>query len=805
MIKKILGLLFILIVVEAHSQTTFNGKIVDSNGEAIAFANVVAMRQSDSTLVKGAITDIDGLFSIDIQQPDKSFLSISYVGYKTKVISDLSTTNLGDIPLEDQTQELQEVAVVAQKPFIQKEQDKLVLNIENSIVNTGNSTMEILEKAPGVIVDQDDVISLSGRTGVRIYIDGKDTRLQGEQLANLLRSLPSSNIEKVEIITNPSVRYEAQGNAGIINIVTKKGKLYGTNGSLTLSPGYGRYFRWNSSIDFNHRTEKFNLYGQYSYTDRNQYQEIVIDRTFLDGEQPMGYYDLQNDFELPLKTHTGRLGVDFTASEKTTLGVLFTGLNNGNKNISTSNILGYNTDRVLISEENTDTNINSEWNQLTANFNARHTFTEKSILNFNFDHARYSNWSNQRFTSNFEFFDSNTTAQDILLGDIDGYLNLTGLTLDYELTLKNGDRFEAGWKNTWVTSDNDLVYVNENNGVTTPNTNLSNHFIYDEDIYAAYVSYNLNRKKWNAQFGLRAENTSVTGNQVTTNTINEQDYLNLFPTASYNYTLNENHTLGISAGRRIDRPGYAQLNPFRTFVNTNTYREGNPYLQPQFTWVSEINYTFKQRYYFAFNVGYTEDVLTMAIVRDGDEEVVIVRPINIANLKSYSFVASLPIKFSNWWQSNWNLNASLNDFDGEINGFNFDRNNPVVSLNTNHSFGLGKGYRLQAGAFYLFPHYATITKAQTISSFSLGLQKNLFNDSMTLRFNVNDIFWNQYPTGRTRFGNLDDTFTSYRDTRYATLSVSWRFGKQSVQPVRRRQSEIQEEMNRARQENNNQG
>ncbi|KAB7531532.1 TonB-dependent receptor [Flagellimonas olearia] len=801
MVKKIGVLLFLAVVGQAFAQTSFKGKIVDSNNAAIAFANVVAMNKSDSTLLKGAITDMDGLFNIDIRQPQNSYLSISYVGFQTKTVTDLSNTNLGNITLEDQTQALEEVAVVGQKPFIQKEQDKLVLNIENSIVNTGNSTMELLEKAPGVIIDQDDVISLSGRTGVRIYMDGKDTRLQGEQLANLLRSLPSSNIEKIEIITNPSVRYEAQGNAGIINIVTKKGKLYGTNGSLTLSPGYGRYFRWNSAMDFNHRTEKLNLYGQYSYTDRNQYQEIVIDRIFLDGDQPQGYYDLQNDFELPLKTHTGRLGLDYTVSEKTTLGVLFTGLNNNTKNISTSNVLGYNTDWNLISEENTATDIASEWNQFTANLNARHNFGNKSVLNFNFDHARYSNWSDQKFVSNFDFFESNTTAQDVLLGDVDGFLNLTGITVDYELPFKNGDRFEAGWKNTWVKSDNDLAYVNENNGVTTPNTNLSNHFIYDEDIYAGYVSYNINREKWNAQVGLRAENTSVIGNQVTTNTVNTMDYLNLFPTASYNYTFNEKHTLGVSAGRRIDRPGYGQLNPFRTFVNTNTYREGNPYLQPQFTWVSEVNYTFKQRYYFAFNVGITEDHLTMAIIRDGDQEVVIVRPINIDRLKSYSFVASLPIQFSNWWQSNWNLNASINDFDGEINGFNFDRSNPVVSLNTNHSFGLGNGYRLQAGAFYLFPHYGSITRAETISSYSVGLQKNLFKDAMTLRFNINDIFWNQYPTGRTAFGNLDDSFTSYRDTRYATLSISWRFGKQSVQPVRRRQSEIQQEMDRARQQN----
>lgn len=795
--------LLVVVTYNAHAQNKVTGKVIDADNVPIAFANIVAKLKVDSTLVKGAISNDRGLFEIEVNDFDASYITVSFLGYKTKTVASINSYDLGNIILEEAAEQLNEVAVVSQKPFIQREQDKLVINVENSIVGAGSTTLEVLERSPGVIIDQDDNISLSGRSGVRVYIDNKDTRLQGEQLANLLRSLPSSNIEKIEIITNPSVKYEAQGNAGIINIVTKKGKLYGTNGSLTLSPGQGRYFRWNNSIDFNHRTEKFNLFGQYSFSDMNRYQEIVIDRVFQQGDVPTAFYDLQNDFELPITNHNGRLGMDYNLSERTTMGVLFSGLRSLQENRSTSHVLGFDVARNPTSEELTSTNIKSNWNQFTANFNLGQRFKNESSIDLNLDLARYTNGSDQKFVSDFDFFDSNTTAQAILLGDVDGFLNLSGITLDYRLPLKNGNVFEAGWKNTWVTSDNDLKYVNDTNGAIIPNTNLSNHFIYDEDIYAAYASFSINNEKWNAQLGLRAENTFIQGNQVTTNTIFENDYLNLFPTASYNYTFNEKHALGVSFGRRIDRPSYNQLNPFRTFVNTNTFREGNPFLQPQFTWITELSYTFKQRYYIALNAGYTNDNLNMAIIRNGDEEVVVVKPINIDKLKSYSLVASFPIKFWNWWQSNWNINASLRDFDGEINGFSFDRNNPIVSMNTNHNFNLGKGYRLQVNGFYLFPHYGTITRAETISAVSLGFQKNILKDKVTLRFNFNDIFWNQYPTGRTQFGNLDDTFTSYRDTRFATLSFTWRFGKQTIQPQRRRQSEIQNELNRARQTENN--
>lgn len=802
-LEKIVMTLLVVVTYNAHAQNKVTGKVIDADNVPIAFANIVAKLKVDSTLVKGAISNDRGLFEIEVNDFDASYITVSFLGYKTKTVASINSYDLGNIILEEAAEQLNEVAVVSQKPFIQREQDKLVINVENSIVGAGSTTLEVLERSPGVIIDQDDNISLSGRSGVRVYIDNKDTRLQGEQLANLLRSLPSSNIEKIEIITNPSVKYEAQGNAGIINIVTKKGKLYGTNGSLTLSPGQGRYFRWNNSIDFNHRTEKFNLFGQYSFSDMNRYQEIVIDRVFQQGDVPTAFYDLQNDFELPITNHNGRLGMDYNLSERTTMGVLFSGLRSLQENRSTSHVLGFDVARNPTSEELTSTNIKSNWNQFTANFNLGQRFKNESSIDLNLDLARYTNGSDQKFVSDFDFFDSNTTAQAILLGDVDGFLNLSGITLDYRLPLKNGNVFEAGWKNTWVTSDNDLKYVNDTNGAIIPNTNLSNHFIYDEDIYAAYASFSINNEKWNAQLGLRAENTFIQGNQVTTNTIFENDYLNLFPTASYNYTFNEKHALGVSFGRRIDRPSYNQLNPFRTFVNTNTFREGNPFLQPQFTWITELSYTFKQRYYIALNAGYTNDNLNMAIIRNGDEEVVVVKPINIDKLKSYSLVASFPIKFWNWWQSNWNINASLRDFDGEINGFSFDRNNPIVSMNTNHNFNLGKGYRLQVNGFYLFPHYGTITRAETISAVSLGFQKNILKDKVTLRFNFNDIFWNQYPTGRTQFGNLDDTFTSYRDTRFATLSFTWRFGKQTIQPQRRRQSEIQNELNRARQTENN--
>lgn len=802
MIKKVTLILLLFSIQTIISQTEFNGKVIDKINNPIPYANVIVKKKLDSTIIKGTITDFDGNFKFKVTSPKDTYLTISIIGYKTKIIKNLTLKEIGLIKLLDQSQQLDEVTVTGQKPFIQKQQDKLIVNVANSSINSGNSLIEVLEKSPGILIDQDDNISLNGRNAVRIYVDNKDTRLQGEQLANFLRSIPSSNIEKIEIISNPSVKYEAQGNAGIINIVTKKGKFYGTNGSLTIAPGIGKKFRFNSSANFNHRTDKINMYGQYSYNELNRYSQLIMARTFLNNSIPTAFYQLDNKFNRLSNSHSGRLGIDYNVNSLTTIGILISGLNNKNNSKATNNILGYNTKGDFISEENTNSKANSKWNRINTNFNITHKFKNKSNLNFNFDFAKYDNSSLEELASTIENHNTNSNSQNILLGDINGILNLSGLTLDYELPLVNGNKIEIGWKNTWVETDNNLMYHNKVNGINLPNLNLSNHFIYKENIYAGYVSYSMNNKKWNAQLGVRIEKTDVEGNQLTSNNNFKNNYTNFFPTASYNYTINKNHSLGITAGRRIDRPGYNQLNPFRVFINTNTYREGNPFLKPQFTWSSELSYTLKKRYYFSFNYGYTNDNLNMAIIREGNDEVVILKPLNISNLKSYSFSASVPIKIIDSWRSNWNFNANLNDFDGEINGFNFNRTNPIISINTNHRIQLGNGYRIQLNGFYLFPHYASNTRLKGISSISLGAQKNILKGKGTIRFNINDIFWNQYPSGRTNFGNLDEDFTSYRDSRFATLSFSWRFGKQSLKVNPRRVSEIQNELNRARQSNN---
>lgn len=791
--------IFVFLGLFLDAQVKLKGLLQNEEGIPLAFANIV-VNDPDSNFVNGFIAEEDGSFDLSLKT-GKYLVVFSYIGLQDQSFDIDQSYEFGKIILEKSATELQDVTVTASRPAVQRMQDRLIVNVENSVLSSGNNTLEVLQRSPGIIVDQDGNISMGGRTGVRVYIDGKDTRLGGDQLASILEGMPASSIEKIEIITNPSAKYEAQGNAGIIDIITKKGKLFGYNGSLSLSPGMGRHLRWENNLNFNYRREKLNLYGQYSFAKRNQYMEILIERAFLKDGIPQSDIDMATLFRLPIETHSPRIGLDYFVSDQTTIGVLLTSFANltgqdADNVIATRNNMGQ-----LIGGQETAMNTSTNWYQYTGNLNIKHNFSGNSNLDIDFDYARYDNNSDQFFDSEFTDQTGSILLQNALIGRVDGYLDLKGLTIDFSQKIGDGNAFEAGWKNTIVGTDNDLVYLDEEEGVRTLNTNLSNRFIYDEKIYAAYANFRFTSGKLNGNLGIRAEQTNIKGQQVTTDENFDNDYLNLFPSFSVNYEINKDYTVGLSGSRRLDRPGYNDLNPFRFFVNNYTYRVGNPTLTPQFTWGAEANLTLKQRYYFAFSYGLIRDNLTRAILQDGDREEVIVTPLNIDDLKSFGFTASFPINFSGKWTSQWNINASINDFKGVVGGFNFERVNRILVINTNHNFELGRGFRLQVGGFYLPAHYASISRINDISNVTLGLQKSILNNKGSLRFNVNDVFYQGYPTGRTTYGNLDDIFISKRDSRYATLTFNFRFGKQTVKSQRRRQSGIQDEMDRARQEN----
>ena len=789
--------LLTLFLIPVHSQSSINGRVVDKDNVGIEFVNIALYSQTDSTILEAVVSDSLGKFGLLTSPEPGLLLRFTFIGFEEKEI-ELSKQDraVGDIVMLESAVTMESVEVTAKRPLIHRDSDKLILNVEDNVLAQGNDVMELLSKAPGVVIDFDDNITLGGKNGVRIQIDGRDTRLSGNELAGLLRSMTASNIEKVEIITNPSARYEASGNAGIINVVTKKSRLYGTNGNLEVSPGYGRYFRWQNSLMLNHRNAKTNLYANYSYSNRDQYMEIIQDRTYINNGVADSRLEIQNDFRMPIRSHNLRVGLDYDFSEDVQLTLLWTGNRRSDGSDTENEILNFNKELNFSGSQETNSTVRSDWTQDMLSVYLKANVGSKTKIDLSIDAARYSNASEESYVSDFLDQESNVLFTDLLSGEVDGQLELGGIALDVKSMISDKLKLETGLKSTIVRTDNELFYTNTIDGRTEINTDLSNRFIYDENINAAYVSLLFSGEKWNSNIGLRLEDSNIEGNQITTDSMFTIDYINLFPSASINFNINENNSIGISLSRRIDRPGYNQLNPFRFFVNTNTFRSGNPFLQPQFTWSTELNYTFKQRYYMAFNVSYTLDNLNHGIIRDGDKELVLITPLNIDKQTSYSLMLSIPVQFTSRWSSHWNIQANLLDFDGLVNQNAFNRSTLVSMFNTNHNIELGKGYRFQFGGFIMPPHYISITKVKTIASVNAGFQKSILNGKGRLRLNVNDIFYTYYPRGRTEFGGIDDAWISYRDNQVVSMSFSFDFGKVTVRPPKRNRSAVQTELNR---------
>lgn len=800
-LRYILTIILVLNCLVLYCQIEIKGFLIDQESTPLPFANIAIFTESDSALYKVHLTEENGSFRFEVPT-DYYFIKFSYVGYEDVVKSISSSTDFHEIVFKNASTRLADVTVKASKPLLQRSHEKLIVNVENSILAGGNNSLELLQKSPGVVVDQDNNISMNGRSNVRIFIDGKDTQLNGDQLSSLLEGMPSSGIERIEIISNPSAKYEAQGNAGIIDIITKRGKLFGTNGSLSTNIGMGRHFRWDANININHKTENLNIYGQYSVAKRNQYMEIIIDRTFLDGDIPLQQVDMSTLFKLPIETHNPRIGMDYNLSEKSTIGILLTGFANITGQKSDASITLNDTNNALLESQITDANTQTNWQQLTGNIHYDYVPNNNSKLDLDVDYAKYNNDSEEVFSSSF--FDRHNTlvTENSLLGSVEGNLRLYGVSADYSINFEDHHKIELGTKNTFVKTDNDLEYLDMIGETTTINAGLSNHFIYDEKINAGYFIYGYSKDKISFNLGLRAEKTAIEGNQLTTGETFNNSYTNYFPSSSLNYTFTPNHILGLSVSKRINRPSYQNLNPFRFFVNTYTYRVGNPLLTPEFTWSYELNYTLKQRYFLSMNYSRSIDNLARAIFQEVGEDVLVVSPVNIATVNSLAFNLSLPINFLPEWTSQWNISYSLNDYDGPIGGFRFDRLNQILVINSNHNISIGKGYSLQLGGFYLPEHWATVTQIEDISQISIGIQKRILNNKGSLRLNFNDIFYQGFPAGRTQFGTIDDIFISKRDTRYVNLAFSFNFGKQTVRASRPRQSAVQDELNRARQNDN---
>jgi len=814
--KKLSTLLSIAILFSFITEAQ-NGKIAgsvkDASMKGIHSATVSLYKVKDSSVTKFVATGKDGQFEFLGVADGKYFVSVTSVGYAKaasapfEITSANSTINLPPLVVTEQAKDLGGVTVTAKKPFIEARPDKTVVNVDASPTSAGATVLELLEKSPGITVDNDGNISLRGKAGVIILIDGKPTYLSSTDLANLLKNMPASQLEQIEIMTNPSAKYDASGNSGIINIKTKKGRASGFNGSIMagittsfFKHGDALYVtpKTQNSINFNYRKNKFNFFGNYNPNVYNGRGRLDIERKFFEDNGSLaGYSDIATRFKFGNHNHSLKLGVDFLADKKNTYGIVVNGfMFNGHPTPVTDNTLS-DANHVETSSMVSLTENKIHFNNFSGNFNFRHVFdTAGTELTVDLDYIGYRNTSNMLLTT--EFYDDmqqQTSDPLFLKGHLPSDINIYSVKSDYTHPFKGG-RLEAGIKSSYVKNDNMVEYERLAADQWIPDSR-SNHFIYDENINAAYVTLNRQLKKWTLQGGLRVENTIAKGYQVTNDSTFKRNFTNLFPNVYLTYALNQKNSLTLSYGRRITRPNYQDLNPFTYFLDSLSYRQGNPYLLPQFTNNIELTHTFNGKIITTLNYNNTTDVISQIFKQNSQTKIVYFTSDNVAKFINMGISITAPVTISKWWNANFFTNIYNNHYKGIYNAEPLDMSYTSFMVNVTNTFTIKQGFSLELSGFYRGKGVDQLTLNQPIYQMSIGGQKNILKNKATIRLNIRDPFaWQEY-RGVTEYGNIYAKIHSKFDARQVTATFTYRFGKNiQQQPPRRRNNATQDEQNR---------
>lgn len=797
----------------AQKLHTITGKIVDEKAVVVPFAVVQLLNGSDTSKVKMVATDIDGGYRIEQVKEGNYALSISIVGFKTKKTERFVLNGDLELPIvkiESNTKQLNEVSVSVKKPYVEHQIDKTVLNVENSIVSTGSTALELLEKAPGVQVDkQNERILLNNKSGVMVMIDGKNNFLSNADLAVYLSNLTSSQIATIEIITNPSSKYDAAGTAGIINIKLKKNKAFGTNGSV--SSTYRNAIRahlprniYGSDLNFNinNRNKKWNFYSNANASKNNNFSNLFLERTTnADGLQSAFNQNFQ-------KIYTGsrlaaKLGADYYATERTTIGIMVDGSTSTRKldNFSQTYInetrsgITNNNSLQLISDANTPNK------NYSANFNVKHDFKkEGASLNFDADYSGFNYSGVENFNTDFYNENGVLNNQTFIRNDSKTDINIFASKIDFTWPISKTAKLETGLKTSFVKTDNDFLSSALLNNEWQNIAGQSNHFIYKENVNAAYANLSKDLGKWQIQAGLRAEYTNATGALITNNTEADQKYLSLFPTVFVNQKISENSNLRYTYGRRIDRPNYQQLNPFNFYMDPYTIQQGNPYLKPQFTNNFEVSYSYKSGLSFSLGYSKVKDlILDSKTAQNDSTRIVTVGQGNIGSGEYYSAGLYFPLAVTKWWNLQNNFNLFYNKFnDNNLEGAPFELSKLSYNFNITSSITLPADWTIETNFWLNSPRVRGL-ETTTIYQYALntGVQKSFLNKSLKLKLNIDDIFATNYWKGTLNYQNVNLRVQNNYINRRVSFNISYSFGNQNVKSARSRNTATEEMKNRA--------
>lgn len=795
------------------STRTITGKLSGGN-IPLEGASISILYAADSTMLQTVATNNSGQYTLTGVPAGRYLLVADAIGFRKRYSAPFQVTagagayQAGAMDLERSNKELSAVTVTSKRPLIEQRLDKTVVNVEASPSNTGLSALDVLEKSPGITVDKDGNISLKGKQGVLILLDGKPTYLSGADLANVLKNMPSSNLDQLEIMTNPPAKYDASGNSGVINIRTKKMKIKGLNGAVTVGGGMGLRPKSNNSVNLNYRTGKFNVFGSYSHYWNKNSQDLQLVRNFRDGDghEIQSVFTQQTYIYNNSQSHTFKAGADYDLNRRTTIGVVVNGFFNPRSNNAQSTTRIGQPDGRLDSITVADNTYKSSFQNLGANVNLRHLFdTTGTELTADLDYVQYTSSNDQLFRN--LFYGNNwhkTRADEWTKGQLPSDIYIYSMRADYTHPMKGNTKLEAGVKSSYVKTDNDARYclLDNTTGQWRADVNRSNHFIYKENINAAYINLSKEwNKQWSSQAGLRAENTNADGWQVATGETFQRHYTQLFPTLFIGYKASGKNQLGLSYGRRIERPDYKDMNPFYYFLDKYTYEKGNPYLKPQFSHNIELTHTWNGMLTSSIRYSRTNDIIMQVLEQVDSITTTYQTRRNIATTNSFTASVSANLSVASWWKANIYVQGNHSRFKGVLNGLPLEANGTTFTTNISNQVELKKGWGLELSGFYSSTEIEATMVSRPMGALNLGVSKQVLNKKGTLRLNIRDFLNVQAFRGYSRYQNVDVTIYNQWDNRVVNLSFTYRFSKGSTSSQQRKRGGAGEEQNRVKTDN----
>ena len=778
-------------------------RVTNNEHGPLSNVSVFLLNAKDSQITKIQVSDTTGIATFSTIVAGDYLVKANHIGYKDFISSEtivvhnqpLSLT----VQLDSLTSQLEDVTVQSHKQFIQLGTNKTVINMDASLTNIGASVLEALEKLPGVTVDRNGTISLKNKAGILILIDGKQTYLSGSDLIAYLTGMSTDQVSTIEIEEHPSSKYEAQGNAGIINIKTKRSSRQGVFGSFTPSYAQGKYPKNNNSFIFNLHKGPVNFFLNYNLNISTNYTTLYAYRKYFEEDNSTIKSILVQDFidKTSGHSHSIRTGIDYTIDPTTTIGISLNGIFVNRPTYGNSYATWQNAQGIADSSSTTALGYFIDFKNLGTAFNFHKEFSKKSDLNFDGDLIGY----NIHNTSTFDNTDALTSKVQTYIGDMPGKLHIISAKADFTRKINDNTSWEAGWKSSHTSTNNVAEYMFDDGSGAGSNEDLtkSNTFLYNETNHAAYADIKTANNKWSVDAGLRYEFTSYKGHQLGNALIKDttftKKYNSLFPNISVNYTLDSSNQFSLTVDRRIDRPAFQKLNPFVFIINKYTYQLGNPGFLPAFTWSAELSHNYKGILLSSISFSKTFDYFSQLFYSNPDGLVIYTEG-NVGSQTDLGVSLSVQLSPLKWWSFTTGVAVDDKTIKGDVVTY-INSNIVQATFNMNNQFHFKKNWSAEISGSYTSKSQNDIQEIlEPFGQLAASVSKLVWKNKLNIKVGARDIFHTQWMKGLTQFQQSNEYFAETYDTRVIGISLSYKFGK-SFKTNHRTDHAAEEEIERA--------